>query len=302
MMRERLRQVLNGGVDFISILVHPSSKSWGRSQVRILLYHRVCDLPSTKDSMADLNVPPVLFAQQMAFLSQNGFKVITLEQLIDYKDENIKPPARGVIITFDDGYQDNYFNAFPILKKYGLKGTFFVVTDYVDGSGFFHWLKLEEKSAVHSRENRQYWLPLSRQQILDMSAHGACFGSHSKSHCGLSQIDEGQAAEELKGSRVCLEGILQRPVRCFSYPYGDVSQSARAQVKAAGYEAAVGITWGGNSLRSDFLKLRRIEISGRDSLAKFARKVDGAYDWLGYLVIVKRFGQQVMFRGRRGRK
>ena len=300
-MVKGLRKMVHSCAEFISVIIHPLSKLWSKNQVRILCYHRVCDLPETNDSMMYLNVPPEAFAQQMAFLSQNGFNVITLEQFIEYKDGNRKPPSKTVVITFDDGYRDNYINAFPILEKYNFKGTFFIVTDYIDGDRIFHWLKLGEKSLAHSQENKQYWLPLSRGEILDMSAQGACFGSHTRSHCSLNSVDKNVAMEELKGSKECLEKILLKPVRCFCYPYGDMNNSVKSLVKAAGYSAAVSTLAGGNTLKSDFFELRRIAIPRQYSYVKFKRRVEGAYDWIEYLLPAFRFIQQIIFQKQGGK-
>ena len=290
-----LERIVQSGIDFISRVVYPMARLWGKSKVRILLYHRVCNLPSTEDSMHYLNVPPATFDQHMAFLSQNGFNVITLEQFLDYEDKNKRLPSKTVIITFDDGYRDNYLNAFPILQKYNFRATFFIVTDYIDSDKIFPWLTLEEKSLRHSQSDKQYWLPLGRQDILAMSSYGCSFGSHSKSHCRLNDIDESRAMVEIRGSKERLEEILSKPVTSFCCPYGETSWSVKNRVRAAGYRAAVSPKFGGNALNSDFFELRRIEIYGGDSLDKFERKVEGAYDWLGYLSSATGFIKRVIF-------
>ncbi len=296
-----IEHFLRVGIDIISIIVHPLCRLWGKNRVRVLCYHRVCNLPETDDVMKYLHVPLAAFTEQMAFLARGNYNIITLEQLIDYRDNNREPPPKTIIMTFDDGYRDNYVNAFPSLQRYNLKGTFFLVTDYIDRDRIFSWLKLDEKSLAHSQQSRQYWMPLSREEILSMSAQGACFGSHTKSHCHLNEIDPSKVGEELVGSREYLEEILATPVRCFGYPYGEVSKSVKALVKVAGYHSAVGTKWGSNTLKSDFLELRRITIEGKDSLGRFSRKVDGAYDWwFGWLVPLVITIQQIKFpRGQR---
>jgi len=283
-------------IDFISDVFHPLLRFLTRNQVRILCYHRICDLPQTKDAMDSLNVCPAVFAQQMAFLSQNRFNVITLDQFISHSYKNRKLPPKAIIITFDDGYRDNYINAFTILKKYNLEATFFVVTDCINSTEVFPWLKPGEQSLALSQENKQYWLPLSKQDILDMGAHGASFGSHTRSHCGLGDVDESRAMEELRGSKEQLEQILMRQVKCFSYPYGNFSESVLNLVKAAGYEAAVTIKRGGNTLKSDPFELRRIIITAQDSPTRFKRKVEGIGDWFEYLLPAIGFIQRIVFR------
>lgn len=300
-MKKKLKEIIRSCVEFISIAIHPVSKLWSKRQVRVLCYHRVCDLPETNDVMMYLTVPPEVFAQQMAFLSQNGFNIITLEQFIGYKEENRKPPQKTIVITFDDGYKDNYLNAYPILEKHNLKGTFFIVTDYVGSDEIFHWLKLEEKSLLHYQENKQDWLPLSQAEILDMSSKGACFGSHTKSHCSLNKVDGSVVMEELKGSKEYIEEILLKPIRCFCYPYGDMNKLVKSRVKAAGYSAAVSLKPGGNTVNSDFFELRRIVINKQDTYVKFKRKVEGAYDWFEYLLHAYIFLQQNIFQNMEGK-
>ena len=245
-------------INLISILVHPISKLMVRNKVRILSYHRVCDLPRTGDIMDSLNVLPAVFDKQMSFLSQHGFNIITLEQLVDYKENNTAPPPKTVIITFDDGYRDNFLIVSPILDKYNFKGTFLLVTDYIDSDRVFHWLKLGEKSLAHSKANKQYWQPLTRKDILEMHTHGACFGSHSKSHSYLTQLSQAEVMDELTASRQCLEEILPKPVVCFSYPHGDVNDNVKSWVKMAGYRAALITEGANNTLKSDFFFIPKV--------------------------------------------
>lgn len=273
-----LRGAFRVSVEIISTLVHPFSRSVLTGRIRILCYHRVCDLPHTDDVMHALHVSTGAFDEQMAFLAGNGFNVITLEQLVRYRDKNQQPPPKTIIVTFDDGYRDNYLNAFTIMEKYGLKGTFFVVTDYTTSNKVFQWLRLGQASLAHLDENRQYWVPLSAEEIREMSAQGSCFGSHTKTHCRLTHVSGRQAQEELKGSKAWLEALLDRPITCFSYPFGAMNDLIRNWVDAAGYRVAVAKV-GSNTLKSNFLELRRFSVSSEDSLSKFIRKVEGAYDW-----------------------
>lgn len=265
--------ILRSVIDLISVIVHPLSRRLCRNKIRILVYHRIYNLPET-EFLSSITVSPRNFEQQIEYLAQNGFYVITLDQLLEYRDKNAEPPSKTVIITFDDGYRDNYTNAWHIMSKYNLKGSFFVVTDPIDSNDIFAWLKPEY---IHGE--KEDWLPLRRQDILEMKAGGACIGSHTMSHCGLSVVDEEKAKAELAGSRDHLEQLLQDEVRCFCYPYGDFNKSVKKLVREVGYRAAVTTLVGNNTLDSDFLTLRRIPIEGTDSLNRFIRKVEGAYDW-----------------------
>lgn len=301
MLRNIFVRTLYFAVEFVSIITHPLSRLLSRDRVRILCYHRVLELPRTKDSVCQITVSPSSFDEQMAFLYRNGFNVITLDEFINYRHNQKKPEPRTVVITFDDGYADNYVLAFPILKKYGFVATFFMATDFIDADEIFPWLKLSDVMQSHAREKKQYWLPLTRQHILDMANQGATFGSHSQSHCRLTKVDSVQATEEINGSRRHLENTLLRPVKCFCYPYGSFNESIKNLVKSAGYEAAVTVKGGSNSLESDPFELKRTSIGNDDSLTRFKRKVEGAYDWFEYLLqlmgLVKR---RLYVRGSRG--
>jgi peptidoglycan/xylan/chitin deacetylase (PgdA/CDA1 family) len=271
-------------VDIISVCYRPFAAVFGNNKVRILCYHRVCDIPETKDYVRNITVKPVEFERQMSFLSENGFNVITLEQFIEEKIARHPPEKKTIVITFDDGYRDNYLNAFPILKRYEFNASFFLVTDYIGGDSVFPWLKLTEASLRHYQANTQYWLPLKEEDIIAMSSGGACFGSHTRSHCYLRQVGESQALEELKSSRTRLEEILKKPVRCFCYPFGGVDKNLIRLVGLSGYEAATGLITGSNTNKSDFLNLKRISIDGQDSFIKYKMKVAGGYDWYGTAV------------------
>lgn len=281
--------------EIISVVIYPVCRLLVRNRFRILCYHRVCDLPKTRDYVYRISVSPAAFNEQMAFLSQNGFNVITLDEFIERRDSGKKLEPKTVAITFDDGYGDNYLIAFPILRKYGFRATFFVTTDYIDSNNIFHWLKLGEELLSHSQEESQYWLPLTKQYILDMSNYGVSFGSHSKSHCNLTEVDLGLAEKEVSGSKEQLEKLLSRQVICFSYPYGKMSEQVKNLVKAAGYKAAVTVKGGSNTLESDFFQLRRTSIGRDDSFARFKRKVEGAYDWFEYSLQAAGLAKRFMF-------
>lgn len=251
----------------------------GRDRFRILAYHSVRDIP--QGIKFSFNVTPRAFAQQMEFLARNKNNIITFGELVDYKNKGQTLPPKSVIITFDDGYADNYVNAFPILKRHAFKATVFLVTDSINSGRIFHWLKVDERLRSNQQQEKSSWLPLDRQCIIDMQAQGMSFGAHTRTHCALDLIEEDKAIDEIANSRKCLEDMLLKPVTCFSYPFNRMNEKIKGLVKESGYKIAVAGT-GSNTLKSDFLKLKRIEIEKGDSLNKFAMKVNGAYDWIEY--------------------
>lgn len=271
----------------------------GKGRFRILQYHSVRDVP--QGMKFSFNVTPMAFARQMEYLARNNYNIITFDKLASYKYQGQTLPPKSVIITFDDGYVDNYANAFPILKRHDFKATVFLVTDSIDSGCIFHWLKLDERLRASQQEEKSSWLPLDKQSILDMQAQGMSFGAHTRTHCALDSIEEDKAIDEIASSRKCLEDILSKPVTYFAYPFDKVNEKIKGLVKESGYKIAVGGT-GSNTLKSDFFKLKRIEIEKGDSLKKFARKVNGAYDWIEYLFSAKIFITRALSQMRRNER
>lgn len=251
----------------------------GKERIRILAYHSVRDIP--RGVKFSFNVTPIAFAQQMEYLASNKNNVITFDDLVDCKEKGHTLPSKPVIITFDDGYADNYVNAFPILKQHNFKATIFLVTDFINSVSIFNWLKLDEPLRLHQQDEKASWLPLDRQSILEMQAYGISFGAHTRTHRKLDEIEEHQAIDEIVNSKKRLEEILSEPVICFSYPFNRMNEKIKGLVKEAGYKIAVADE-GAVNLKSDFFKLKRIGIERGDSLNKFARKINGAYEWIEY--------------------
>jgi len=184
----------------------------------IAMYHSV--MPSAIKGNA-LIVSTKTFERQMRFLKEKNYSVISLEQAAACISQGKRLPPRAIVLTFDDGYEDNYRYAFPILKKYGLPATVFMIVNDIGKPG-----------------------KLTLDQMMQMKDSGLItFGSHSLSHPFLESIThEPTLVEEIRGSRDKLEGILNVPVRAFSYPCGRMNENVRRKVIEAGYETAVTTT------------------------------------------------------------
>src|SRR6266496_6067259 len=95
-------------------------------QVPVLLYHKI-DKPGPGVVVRGGFTPPARFARQMAYLKKKGFVFYSASELIDHYKEQQTFPPNSVALTFDDGWKDNYINAFPVLKRLGIKATIFLV-------------------------------------------------------------------------------------------------------------------------------------------------------------------------------
>jgi peptidoglycan/xylan/chitin deacetylase (PgdA/CDA1 family) len=193
----------------------------------ILTYH------SISDTRADgLAVRVGNFQDQMQWLKRQHYRSITLA---DFVSQSYRRDQRLVIITFDDGYADNYWEAFPILKEYGFVATVFLVSDYVNTPRIFPW----DQHLVEERGDPLPYRVLSWDQVLQMHAYGMEFGSHTCTHPELASIPPDQQQDEITRSRADLEAALNGPVRAFCYPRGDIDGAVIEQVKRAGYDCAV---------------------------------------------------------------
>jgi peptidoglycan/xylan/chitin deacetylase (PgdA/CDA1 family) len=181
------------------------------SGLPILCYH------SLDRSGSPVSVAPRSFADQMAYLRGQGYQAVTLHEVVEFAQKGHTSVKRPVCIVFDDGYQNNYTEAFPVLQKVGFPATIFVTTDYCG------------KSNGWGQQNRTIpTLPMmSWSEIMEMSRHGIEFGSHTKSHPKLAELDAKIAHEELEGAKKALEHHLGKKVEYASYPFGSFNDEVK---------------------------------------------------------------------------
>ena len=226
----------------------------------ILAYHSVSCARSD-----GLTVNAKDFERQIAYLSDHGFRPHTLRS---YFSEGYKSLDRVVIITFDDGYVDNYTVAFPILKKYNFVATIFLVSDFV-GTDHIH---LWDIPKIEKRSQKEWYRLLDRNQIHDMLRHGFEFGSHSCTHPELTELTAERCWEEVSRSRSDLSDQLGEEVVSFCYPRGDVNSRVIEMVKRAGYDRAV-VTPPRARIPKGRYTLRRVGIYFHNSFFKFRLKI-----------------------------
>ncbi|NJO38642.1 MAG: polysaccharide deacetylase family protein [Rhizobiales bacterium] len=172
-------------------------------RIAVLCYHRVSD-----ELRDHVTVGVRQFDQQMAFVKEN-YRVVALRALIETGGAGERGPLAA--ITFDDGYLDNYQNAFPILQKHGVSATFFVSTDHIT----------EGKPFAHDLEKLGRGLPnMSWEQIREMHRAGMDFGSHTANHVDLGRIGEAQARDELTRSNAAMQAELGLADNLFAFPFG----------------------------------------------------------------------------------
>jgi peptidoglycan/xylan/chitin deacetylase (PgdA/CDA1 family) len=233
------------------------------SSVRILYYHSIGDAPIRS------SVRPQAFESQMAHLAAHGYAFLSLEDVVERLSSGAALPEKSAVVTLDDGFQDNYANALPILKRFEVPATIFLAVAYIGTDR----LPTLTRTDFMPR-------PLDWGEVEEMQAQGIKFGSHTLTHPMLSRVPADVARREIADSKRILEDRLGAAVPFFCYPRGDENAAVRAMVREAGYRAAVTTLPGLNDRRTDVFALRRTYIGRHDSPVEFAKKMAGAYDLL----------------------
>ncbi len=237
----------------------PTSDGVSRTlRVPILMYHYLsAPPPGANIYRRDLSVSPEQFDAQLSYLQQHGYHTVSLRDLLYALNRGRDLPDKPIILTFDDGYADNYTNAFPILRKYGFTATFFVLTSLVDEEhpGYLTWL-----------------------QIREMSRAGMEIGSHSKDHPDLRHRSRDFLIWQILGSKQSIEDHTRRPVFAFSYPSGHYDVRVEKVLAEAGYLVSVTTEQGTVHTSGQLLRLERIRVRGEYSVDRFAEMLDY---WMG---------------------
>jgi peptidoglycan/xylan/chitin deacetylase (PgdA/CDA1 family) len=177
---------LEKAVTLVSYLMR-KRRSDRNTSVPILAYHEICDLPDGVNRLHSYNVTAASFKEQMDFLHRNDYSVMKLERLISCLGGKELFPERPVILTFDDGYKNNYTNAYPVLKQYDFPATIFLATNYIGSDRVFPWLNALLSRDVKLAEN---WMPMSWQEVEEMSQSNIAFGSHTCSHSNIRTMND----------------------------------------------------------------------------------------------------------------
>ncbi|MEM7332917.1 MAG: polysaccharide deacetylase family protein [Chloroflexota bacterium] len=223
-------------------------------KVPILMYHYVSIPPEDADVYrTDLSVKPDAFLEQMTYLAENGYNPIDFYDLSRAITNQQELPEKPVILTFDDGYLDNYENAYPILEQFGFKGTFFIVTEFVD----------------FGREEYMSW-----EMITEMAANGHRFEPHSRTHPDLRNRERPFLIWEMLGPQETLAFHLGYTPRYFSYPSGRYDQAAIDILDELDFWGAVTTQsgkWHGFPKRFEWNRLR---VRFNTPLAEFKDMID----------------------------
>jgi peptidoglycan/xylan/chitin deacetylase (PgdA/CDA1 family) len=196
----------------------------------VLCYHAVSSSWS-----ADLAVTPHALERQLSLLLKRGYRGATFAEAVAAAPES----GRTLVVTFDDAFESVYRLAGGVLASLGLQGTVFVPSAQalrdqpMTWPGIDHWL-----GSPHEHELRG----MSGQQLRSLAADGWEIGAHTQNHPRLTELSDAELASELRGSKEDCERELGTPCRTLAYPFGAADARVRAAARAAGFEAAAGLS------------------------------------------------------------
>ena len=202
-------------------LITPAVRVGSRQRNRILLYHRVVDDGAAP--LPEASITCAAFAAQLDYLARY-YEVVPLETLLEGRGDR-----RGMVaITFDDAFEDNLRNAWPLLRERGMAATVFAVSDYVGGDRRFDWAPDERI--------------LTADELRMLDVEGMRVEAHTASHARLSELDRDATAKELRRCKDALSEVLGRKVSLLAYPYGqrtDFNATTQQVARECGFTAAL---------------------------------------------------------------
>ncbi len=220
------------------------------ARVPILMYHYISVPPPGADRYRiDLSVTPQDFERQLQHLAANGYTTISLYDLYAHLTLGRQLPPRPVILTFDDGYRDHYEHAFPLLKQYGMQGTFFITTDFIN----------------YGNPNHLTW-----EMVKEMSAAGMDIESHARTHRDLRNRDFQFLVWEILGPIEQITARTGKRPRFFCYPSGRYDDAVIRMLRSVQTWAAVTTEHGSTHTLANAMTWRRIRVHGRATLDQFA--------------------------------
>ena len=200
-----------------------------------------------------MDMTPEVFETHLRFLKRLRYSIISAARLSD--PSSVDQRRHSVVLTFDDGCDNFYTEAFPRLSRYGFTATVFVVTDWIGKNGY-----------------------LNGSQLSELHSSGITIGSHTCSHPHLPDLDPVQMKREIECSKEILEQKLGAPVELFCYPFGGFNVQVVELVRAAGYKIAFTTNRGLGGNAQDLLSLRRVRMSNTVNPIRLWAKCSGYYD------------------------
>jgi peptidoglycan/xylan/chitin deacetylase (PgdA/CDA1 family)/glycosyltransferase involved in cell wall biosynthesis len=237
--------------------------------IPVLMYHKIPDAPlATKHQ---IYVTKENFEKHLRFFKAEGFMPITFQDYLRFAagEQDIAAfPTKPIILTFDDGYTDNYTNLLPLMQAYGYRGVLYLLGDF---------------EVRYNKWDADTDPTEARADIMDAAqkaafvAAGWEIGAHTMSHPHLTDLTPADAAAEIRASKHALEAGLRMTVSTFAYPYGDCNEAVKKAVREAGFSLGVATDTGGLHLEDDRMQVFRVNIFPHETTASLRKKTSRWY-------------------------
>ncbi|MBY4676440.1 polysaccharide deacetylase family protein [Marinobacterium arenosum] len=248
----------------VAVLFSQRYKWWRKavpdSAPRLLMYHMVSEQkPGAKFNK--LRVPPAMFERQVKWLADHGYYFALMSELAEPQ----KLPPKTVALTFDDGFEDNFRNAHPVLQRYNARATLYLVEDRFERD----WST--SKKAHHDSGELMREAKLSDDQVRQMLDSGCWeLGGHTRTHANLAKLDAAAKLAEIRDSKIALEAQFNTRLASFAYPFGIYDAQDVALAEQAGFANAVTTVEGIDpDPAAKPFELKRVKISGKDNWLAF---------------------------------
>ena len=237
-------------------------------EIPVIMYHRVIN-KSENEGIYGTYIYEDIFRKHLQYLKDKNYTVITFKDLdkIGWRNR-FEKGKKYIILTFDDGYKDNYDLAFPILKEFDFKATIFLM----GRSTYNEW---------DVKAGGEIEFPLmSVEMIKEMQDYGIEFGAHTFNHPKINTLSNEEIEHQIVDVKKPLEEKIGKEIITFAYPYGILNDYAKEMAKKAGYTFALATDSGSVCLSDDLYQIRRIAIFPNTNLFSFKRKVAGNYNFI----------------------
>ncbi|MEN3761593.1 polysaccharide deacetylase family protein [Aeromonas veronii] len=269
-IRQRIQDEygLQGVVSGLETIYQDAVVETLRREMPVIMYHRFIEQDSEK-GVHGTWMPIAMFEKHLRLMKWLGYETLTFRDLADKGFiHRLQYGKKYLMITADDGYQDNLTRMLPLLERYGYKAVVYVVT----GEGYNRW-DVEHPTNPDTKVSL-----MSGEQVKALAASGHVeIGGHTLTHPRLSKLTPEQQAHEIQENKRQLEALLGHPLLSFAYPYGDMNESAKEQAITAGYRFAVATNSGPKAMHQDPFQIRRIAIFPRTDVFGLWRKIRGNY-------------------------
>lgn len=231
-----------------------------KNYIPILMYHRIATVPGDRNSL-----PKEKFEQQLQYLANNNYTTISPKMLYDYYTHSTPLPKKPILLTFDDGYSDNYTEALPLLLKYNMSAVVFPIGNWIGKPN--HWENF----------GKQETTTMTFEQLISWQKNKMDIQSHTLEHPFLTACSQKQLEIELSKSKDFLEKQLHKTIDYLCYPYGVFNENVIAIAKKVNYKMAFAIFENVPLWNINLFALPRIPIPSHQKMWEFKLKVSSIH-------------------------